>query len=163
MTLFFETIFLSLNYLLKSTIFLIYLFSILISIMGDIKIDLSIDDRLSENEKEFTSNYKNYKSKVKEFIIGIGIILFLLLVNLKFELINNVKNLSITLGIIILSIIYILGHKICERQIENDFLTKKSFIETKYTSEVDLIHFILSPLKALLYILMGIIYILRKR
>jgi hypothetical protein len=43
------------------------------------------------------------------------------------------------------------------------FLTKKSFIETKYTSEVDLIHFILSPLKALLYILMGIIYILRKR
>ena len=163
MTHLFETIYLSLNFLLKSKIFLIYVFSILIAIMGDIKIDLSIDDRLSENEKEFTSNYKNYKSKVKEFIIGIGIILFLLLVNLKFELINNVKNLSITLGIIILSIIYILGHKICERQIENDFLTKKSFIETKYTSEVDLIHFILSPLKALLYILMGIIYILRKR
>ena len=163
MTHLFETIYLSLNFLLKSKIFLIYVFSILISIMGDIKIDLSIDDRLSENEKEFTWNYKNYKSKVKEFIIGIGIILFLLLVNLKFELINNVKNLSITLGIIILSIIYILGHKICERQIENDFLTKKSFIETKYTSEVDLIHFILSPLKALLYILMGIIYILRKR
>ena len=163
MTHLFETIYLSLNFLLKSKIFLIYVFSILISIMGDIKIDLSIDDRLSENEKEFTSNYKNYKSKVKEFIIGIGIILFFLLVNLKFELINNEKNLSITLGIIILSIIYILGHKICERQIENDFLTKKSFIETKYTSEVDLIHFILSPLKAILYILMGIIYILRKR
>lgn len=148
--------------LFQNNLFLIYAFSILISIIGDINVALKIEKRLDMNDIEFTENFNIPKNKNK-FLISVGMILFFSIISLNFEYFSIENSLSISIGIFLLSLIYLIGHTIAEVNVAQTYLTRDEEIITKLTSDLDLVHMIIAPVKALIYLFVGIKNILSKK
>lgn len=148
--------------LFQNQLFWIYSVSILISIIGDIKVSLRIEKRFAPNDIVYTNDYNTNKSKNK-FLLSVGIILFVSIISLNFDYFSVEKSLTVIAGIFILCLIYFISHSIAEFKVAQSHLTKDEEIIAKLTSDLDIVHIILAPVKALIYMFLGIKNILSKK
>lgn len=156
-----STIFEAIIEVFYNKIFLIYFFSILITIIGDIEIALKIEDRDFPFEIENTSS-EPPKNTLRNFIFSILLIILSVSFLLGFDYFNIKKTIQFIFGFSFLSILYIVLHKLSENTINKRFLTKNSEIEVRMMNEIEFVYLFLSPLKAMFYIFTGIASTLKK-
>lgn len=148
--------------LFHNNIFLIYIFSILILIIGDSDIELKIESRNPPIEIINTSTI-NHNKDIHDFLIGITLILFFGALNIGFDYFELEKTIQFLFGVSFLAIIYLIGYKLLQNKLNKKFLTKNSEIESRLNNQINLLSLLLAPLKAGLYLFVGVISIFTKK